>query len=982
MDFEINTYWNVDVSYQVLNGVSAIMQSGNFAGLMKLTFLVMCLISLVNFMWNRDLGFFRWFFQAILFTMIINMPIARVVLTDNLSAQPPKIVQNVPWLLAAGSAFVNNGSGWLVRTYETVFNVPDPISLHGSGDMGYGQALIRHANKITITDPVLRADTMQFFKECTIYDIQDGAISINDLTNRTDSWNTILNNTNPARFVTFGTVTGTPSTKTCVVAATELKTRVQNGLDASMRYYGRSLFNRFPETMAYNMYVQALGTSYSWLLGSNQNASDAVKQAMFNNMWREAGTELPALINDPTRVAEITANAGMALGATQVQGNMSVVTKLAHEVIPQLRNWLEAILYCVFPVVLLLLVLSKAENMLSVLGSFFSSMLALGLIPLFFAIINHISMLLMQMKAKALQLANGIPFGQMGVLESTIIDEQTMVGYMVILSVGFAGWLALRLNGSITGVGQRMVTAWNAAGSAGASLATGNTSIGEQTIDNVSANNTNMHKMDTSGLYNSANTTYVDAAGRSTLYSNGNVQRQLHDNGLHMGATFDTGIHRAVGQEASRGIDLSRGNGTDTNTLRGTTYGWDSAKGGSFNTQQGIGTSAQDGTGGGDRRNWGTGVGTDNSSAYHQGSNQGRDYSQGLYGEFGGIVGAGAGGGGGDSHGNNPRTGAPIGQPMGGDGSTVPGLPGPVQPGQAAANAQPGKPGKSGGKGLPIFGNLHGSGNIHRAYDEKAGVEYGHNINLNGNRTENAGQEITSERFANRVDNNEDGRQTVQHKQLQNTASGYTNEQISTTENVNLNVSQNSTQRASLDYSTGLNFSKNIGNDMELANRVARENGYTPAQFYSLPIEQQHRLITEQAIKDHQNSLRMPTTFLDGKAVENGDRLIQSYDEYKQHLADRYGIKVREAANYDRIGVTNETIKPLNPNLNPELIGRADTITTEKAEELGRKVQDKFNQAANESAYTKELEIDSQITRELQDKLGTLPGFSNDKPKK
>ena len=59
---------------------------------------------------------------------------------------------------------------------------------------------------------------------------------------------------------------------------------------------------------------------------------------MFNNVWREAGTELPALMNDPSRVAEITANAGAALGAKQVQGNMSVVTKLAYEVIPQIRN--------------------------------------------------------------------------------------------------------------------------------------------------------------------------------------------------------------------------------------------------------------------------------------------------------------------------------------------------------------------------------------------------------------------------------------------------------------------------------------------------------------------------------------------------------------------------------------------------------------------------------------------------------------------
>ena len=41
MNFEINTYWNVEVTYQILNGVSSIMQSGNFVGLMKLAFLIM-----------------------------------------------------------------------------------------------------------------------------------------------------------------------------------------------------------------------------------------------------------------------------------------------------------------------------------------------------------------------------------------------------------------------------------------------------------------------------------------------------------------------------------------------------------------------------------------------------------------------------------------------------------------------------------------------------------------------------------------------------------------------------------------------------------------------------------------------------------------------------------------------------------------------------------------------------------------------------
>ncbi|VCX83603.1 hypothetical protein BANRA_04225 [Acinetobacter baumannii] len=51
---------------------------------------------------------------------------------------------------------------------------------------------------------------------------------------------------------------------------------------------------------ALSMYTNAVGTSYSWILGANQSASDAVKQSMFNNIMKDANTELPALINDQT----------------------------------------------------------------------------------------------------------------------------------------------------------------------------------------------------------------------------------------------------------------------------------------------------------------------------------------------------------------------------------------------------------------------------------------------------------------------------------------------------------------------------------------------------------------------------------------------------------------------------------------------------------------------------------------------------------
>lgn len=58
---------------------------------------------------------------------------------------------------------------------------------------------------------------------------------------------------------------------------------------------------------------------------------------------------------------------------------MSVVTKLAYE-IPQLRNWLEAILYSLFPIVLVLLIPEQGRQYARNTWAYFSSLLALGLI--------------------------------------------------------------------------------------------------------------------------------------------------------------------------------------------------------------------------------------------------------------------------------------------------------------------------------------------------------------------------------------------------------------------------------------------------------------------------------------------------------------------------------------------------------------------------------------------------------------------------
>ncbi|HFF4839780.1 TPA: conjugal transfer protein TraG N-terminal domain-containing protein, partial [Acinetobacter baumannii] len=81
---------------------------------------------------------------------------------------------------------------------------------------------------------------MQYIKECSIYDMQDGVLNAEDLMQKTDSWNKLFSNTNPARFVTLGILKGAPETVTCVEGATRLKQQVNDGIAAAMRYYGKN----------------------------------------------------------------------------------------------------------------------------------------------------------------------------------------------------------------------------------------------------------------------------------------------------------------------------------------------------------------------------------------------------------------------------------------------------------------------------------------------------------------------------------------------------------------------------------------------------------------------------------------------------------------------------------------------------------------------------------------------------------------------
>ncbi len=572
MNLEIVTYWNVETLYYVLNSVASIMQSGHFTNMLKFIFLFTLMVGIFSYgAAGKTLELATWFLQALLLTTLLNLPITNVLITDKTGQEPPRVVGNVPLSLAVIAQASTMVFGRLSDFYETTFAIPGELGL-AQGDVGFGHRILKQVNQVALRDPGLRSDLMQFIKECTLYDLKDGSISSNDIIGAAVSgaasaspWAIMFGNTNPARFSTYNTLPGTPGTAAvtapCPDVAAVLSLRVGTGISQAQLFYGRTLFPRAQtDAVAQALFASAVGTSYDWILNNSQNASDAMKQAMFNNLWKDAGTELPTLLGDASRVAEVNALMGSAQAAGQANASNSILAQLAQENLPHMRNWIEAILYSLFPVVLLLAVFLSAQGAWKLLGGYAMALVWIGLWPLLFAIINGLSLLHLKHKTAALNLSNNIPFQLTDVFDATLGDEQAAIGFMVVLVPFIAGAIVKMGQGGIMSMADRMTASFSSAGaSAGSNAAAGNFSSGQVGMDTASVNSTAMHKYDANiGLTGGGAAVSLGRGGSMMLQG---ARAARVDMLNRFSSTLSMGSQRSAGASQEAGTQMTAGTG-------------------------------------------------------------------------------------------------------------------------------------------------------------------------------------------------------------------------------------------------------------------------------------------------------------------------------------------------------------------------------------------------------------------------------------
>jgi conjugal transfer mating pair stabilization protein TraG len=663
---EIITYWNVETLYQFFNGVAAIVGGSDFSAALRI--MVVLALGLSVFAWWKQ-RLYEWSSDKIMLLVLIALFTtvkSDVLITDKTNLEPPRTVANVPWVLAA-SVFVTNGIGtWMVYKYETVFNIPTELSL-ATGDMAFGHRILKNVNRAKLVDAPLQADLMQFIKECTLNDVRDGVITEADLLKGVDSWNVMWDNTSPARFVTVGMLTDNQNVVTCTDAAKNagaltLKARVEQATTAAMTYYGRNMFPRSSsDAIAASLFASAIGSSYSYILGVTANASDALRQSMFNNLWKDAGTTLPAMLSDPARVNEVTALMTTAAAARAADGANASNALLTQETIPHVRNVIQAFLLGFFPILVLMMFILNNEERTAYFKTYLKLLAGIELLPVVFAILNHISLIWLTKKAAALKLSTslGVPFQLSDVFDATIQDEQAMLGSMLI---GVMVLLLVLLGATqLSGVIDRVTSVFaSAASSTAGELSRGNFSSGSVALDNASANNSSFFKYDSNMS--------LAGGGASVQMANGSIAG-LSPNGAVS--------YQALQNSFAARISASRSAASDTSTRAGnsvvTTEGqqWTNRDGSSATFNRSVGSrrdrSSNQSTGVNSLLDVGGSMtqssGQSNSNAVSEGRTsrfaEGESAERSISSQYGGQIGIGGG-----------SVGAPAGASGGAPGST------------------------------------------------------------------------------------------------------------------------------------------------------------------------------------------------------------------------------------------------------------------------------------------------------------------------
>ncbi|BDI06102.1 conjugal transfer protein TraG N-terminal domain-containing protein [Sphaerotilus microaerophilus] len=488
--WEIYAYQNADSLFGVFNAAATIHASGDYAAALAAVAFCGFLAALLAYAFAPEkLQGWKWLATVVLVYGVLVLPRVTLGIVDRTGGSAVKVVDNVPFGVAALGSLTSTIGHTLTGLFETAFQVipgtgalPAELSYERHGLM-FGNRLIREAGTLVFQDPNFRTDLIQFIHNCTSYDLLDGTLDPAAFSGSGDVW-ALMSTPNPARFTTLSS--GAASVVTCTDAYANLNARLPVQVGRLQAGLALTLHPTLPASAAAAVIAAQVQQAYlkNGIADAAQTAADLIRQNALLNAIEDTGQMVGQKINDPAAMA-------LAVGRAQAtaQQNAAWINqgKLAEQALPVLRNVVEALSFALFPLLVLMLLLSSGRESVLLFKGYALVMVWIQLWPPLFAVLNYMaSVYAAQDLAAAADLGSGartLSLRTASTIYNRAISGEAVVGHLA-LAVPLLAWaLVKRLEGMgstlVGGLGALQGTLSAATGGAAA----GNLGLGNVTMD-------------------------------------------------------------------------------------------------------------------------------------------------------------------------------------------------------------------------------------------------------------------------------------------------------------------------------------------------------------------------------------------------------------------------------------------------------------------------------------------------------------------
>lgn len=385
MDFEIFTYGNGDFIRMVMNAVASIFGSENYMSAMRIAAMLGFLGVLVKASFDRNvLDSFKWFLGMLIFCWVLLVPKSNVIITDRVLPQDSSVVANVPIGLAATAGLFSQLSDVLTRMSETVFSLPNGMTYQGNGLL-FAHKIYEATSEMQFSDERTAANYSEFIATCVIFDgVGQGRFT----------WEDVVASDNLVEFF---------STRVARYAA-RFKYIDANGSHSILPCRDGFVDNLLPDINSEQSVSEMIQKAVTNLVPSSGSPEDAVNRfrdnatnalnfligvpdSVENNVIQAA--MINALPQGLSRIAQETGadafNDYIVSGAqTQQMLKHTAMGEIIQDKLPLMHGVFEAFLYAIFPVIVLLGIVSPTKAGLN----YVKMLVWINLWPPLFAILN------------------------------------------------------------------------------------------------------------------------------------------------------------------------------------------------------------------------------------------------------------------------------------------------------------------------------------------------------------------------------------------------------------------------------------------------------------------------------------------------------------------------------------------------------------------------------------------------------------------